>query len=86
MATEREKYNKYIDELVKGLLRENKKQAKKLGFNYKKLYDIIKEEITFSEFLTGLKVKTIKVNGMVYSRKTKFYEPVNFKPPTEIQR
>lgn len=86
MFTEREKYKKYIDEIVRGLLKANKKKAKFLGLNYKKLFAIVSKEVTFTEYLMGARIKKIKVNGMEYVRPVKrsTTNPANYIPVRTI--
>lgn len=84
MKSIKEQYDDHIEELVKGLLKNNKKKAKQLGFSKTKLTELVSKEIPYKEYLRGRKVKRITVNGMEFVRKTKFADPSNFQAGVEV--
>jgi hypothetical protein len=85
MNSDHDKYEKHVEELAKGLFKNNRHKSKVMGYNIKKLTEIIKKEITYSDFVLGRRVKKINVNGMEFNRKTSFASPMNFQDPLEIK-
>lgn len=86
MKSQKDLYEDHINELVIGLIKENKQKIKKLGLDKKRLTEIVHDGITYQEFLQGRKIRTIRFLGMEFSRKVKFSDPSNFQKPLELKR
>lgn len=78
-------YNEHIEDLVDGILWENQKSKNRYNFKRDNLIELIKKEYPYSDFLNGLKYKTIQVNSIVFSRKTKMSDSGNFQKPLVIK-
>lgn len=81
MKSQRDLYMDHVDELVDGLMKEQKKKMKVERVKKGKMKEIVMDGITYKEFLQGRKIKTIRVLGLEFTRKVKFSDPSNFQKP-----
>lgn len=81
MKSQRDLYMDHVDELVDGLMKEQKKKMKVERVKKEKMKEIVMDGITYQEFLQGRKIRVIRVLGLEFTRKVKFSDPSNFQKP-----
>lgn len=81
MKSQRDLYMDHVDELVDGLMKEQKKKMKVERVKKGKMKEIVMDGITYQEFLQGRKIRVIRVLGLEFTRKVKFSDPSNFQKP-----